>query len=312
MKRCGHAERLRRQIHHGAAHSDFVVKPHKAQRGATSRGRPKRQFPDISDDDDSEEPPHVSDSEDERTAQSIRRRGRAGIPPIKKITDERPIQPRAQGHRARTTAAHLTTKTLNSTIIDLPRGRHTTPQPPPRPYKRRSRHHTLRPRAHDDTSHHKGRHEPAASPGTSVKAPNQAPMRPQTDLSATSANTPADRPAEAATSIKAAVQESPRGAPTAQRSTHEADKQEQQQLQGDQDDDAGNNHEADALHPAAEGQQSLDRDGLGRVESLDASKADVGADLFSDGSDDGFDTPGSGSEGSDDEGFVQSFIRITL
>ena len=309
-------EHFRRQKHQGASPSNFDMKPHKAQRGARSRGRPKRQFQDTSDEDDSEEPRHISDSEDERREQSILRRGRAGIPPVNNITEERLIQPHVQGHRARTTAAaHSTTKPLNSNIADLPRGRRTTPQSPLRPYKRRSRHQTLRPRAHDDASHHKEHVQPTV-PSTSAKASLQAPVRPQTDPSATSAYTPAHRPAESTNPIKAAVQEPPRGGPTAQRSTHEADKQLQQQLrllEGDQDNDARNSHVADVLHTAAaKGQQSSDRDGTVRVESRDACKADVGADSFSDGSDDGFDTPASGSEGSDDEGLVQSFIRITL
>ncbi|KAL9074888.1 MAG: hypothetical protein Q9161_002027 [Pseudevernia consocians] len=302
----------RRRIRQKADNRAFEMERHEARRGHQLRGRSGRHFEASLDDDDSEEPRHISDSEDERIQQSIQRRvlenRRDSVSrPISDSEDERSEQPiprRIHGHRtpatsillsdrliderlpqrrehetrARPAATHPFNDPPNRNLEDHPRTRHTSPHPPHNPSTKRARPRAIRPPAFYDTSHPDERPQPEyirTSSGTHIEVP----LRIHTDI-IKRANPPT--PLLEATVLKN---------PTPQASTDHADREPQRV---DQHGDAGSSRDADGR--AAKGRQPSGRDGLGDSGSTSTAGVEmVRAGAFSDSSDDRCDTPGSSS-----------------
>lgn len=313
------SEYHRRQIRQEADNRAFEMERHRARRG--HRLLPGRHFGASLDVDDSEEPRHMSDSEDERMQQCIQRRvlenrhdsvsryisdsederseqlirrrmqghrtRATGIPLGDRPIEERRNQPREQDHRPRPATTHPPSDAPHADIQDLPRNRHPpSPQRAHEPSNKRARPRAIRPPAYRDTCHSEEERNQPAWTGARSGTPTQAPARIRTDF-VKRANPAADNPPAR---VEATVRQ------TAPASTEYDADGKRQRVGG-----AGTGRVADVR--AAEGRQPASgRDGL--VDGGHGSGAEEGgaAGPFSDSSDDRRDTPGTSSDGSDEDG----------
>lgn len=143
------------------------------------------------------------------------------------------------------------------------------------------------------------KHKKPAPTNTNILTSTQLPTRIPT-ASIRHANPPNTHLAEPRTPTKTPL---PKG--SADRESREANKQQTHQERGivkdpvqDIRDAPANGHQQSAQDASAE---------IGRT-----SEAELVADSFPDSSDDGYDTPGSSAEGSEDREVLQSFVRIEL
>lgn len=281
---------------------------HQPRRRHRSRQRPEcRRFGTIRDDYNSEGPHREADSEEEYVDRLTHRHVLTNRPhpasrSIPDSEDERTAQRiqrrRREEHHTRVPVIHPTDEVLDKNIEeDYPHSRHTRPQTAHGASNRRMRRGTVRSQAPGEAGPLQERKQAAPATHSSV-TPALFTTSAQKNL-ARSAEPPHSHTGGTRTAIEDAVQEGP-CAPH----SYKADKQQTRQ-----DRDAGSKHIGYA-HSAANGYQPSTQNAS--ADSRHTSEAKPGADSPPDSSDDGYDTPGSSAEGSEDGEFLQSFIRIAL